>query len=247
MAEPIIGRGPKPTPTSSPKQTILGLGDGGLGSKIAGAGASVGLSKVYNTLPAIGTIDFVTNLTKAQMQQIIPYLDKFGASPVDITTVDNAKKYLQNNFNTYVENSGGSLTKLIQLFKNDYIPTSDASSGPQSNGVVQYVTKKSPELVKQNVDKFLLDTIGSTNIKKESRDKIMVEINKLLTAGTTTTTKMDKTGKQTVTQTPGYSDELAGAKVASLAKTLEPEKYAQQKQASFFDFMQQADQMRGGR
>jgi hypothetical protein len=58
---------------------------------------------------------------------------------------------------------------------------------------------------------------------------------------------MDKAGKQTVTQTPGYSDELAGAKVASLAKTLEPEKYAQQKQASFFDFMRQADQMRGGR
>jgi hypothetical protein len=198
---------------------------------------------------AIQTIDFVTGLTKAQMKQIIPWLDKFGASKADISTVGNAKKYLQNNFNTYVENSKGSLSKLIQLFKDDYIPSADPDAGKtKSNGVTQYITKQSPALLKQDVDKFLLEKVGSTNIKEESRAKIMAEINKMIEAGTTTTSKMDKkTGKTTVVQTPGYSEERAGAVVERVAKELEPEKYEQQKQLSFFDFMQRAEQMRGGR
>jgi hypothetical protein len=58
---------------------------------------------------------------------------------------------------------------------------------------------------------------------------------------------MDKKGKTTVVQTAGYSDERAGAVVERVAKELEPGKYEQQKQLNFFDFMQQAEQMRGGR
>ena len=198
---------------------------------------------------AVASADFVTGLTKAQVMQIIPWLDKFGASKTDIATVDNAKKFLANNFDTYVKNAEGSVSKLIQLFKNDYIPTADTSgvSGPKSNGVTQYVTKQSQALLAQNVDKFLLQTIGSTNIKPESRQAIMSEINKMIEAGTTTTSTMDKTGKRTVTQTPGYSEERAGAVVERIAKEAEPMKYEQQRQASFFDFIQNAEQMRGGR
>jgi len=183
------------------------------------------------------------------MKQIIPWLDKFGASKTDIATVGNAKKYLQNNFNTYVENAGNSVTKLIQLFKDDYLPSSDpdADKGPKSNGVTQYITQKSPALLKQDVDKFLLEKVGSTNIKEESRQKIMDEINKMIAEGTTTTSKMTKSGKTITTQTAGYSEERAGAVVERVAKELEPEKYEQQKQLNFFDFMQQAEQMRGGR
>jgi hypothetical protein len=135
------------------------------------------------------------------------------------------------------------------LFKDDYIPSVDSSgaTGPKSSGVTQYVTKQSPALIAKDVDKFLLSTIGSKNINQDSRDKIMAEINKMIEAGTTTTSKMDKTGKTTVTQTPGYSEERAGAVVERIAKEAEPEKYEQQKQLNFFDFMQQAEQMRGGR
>jgi hypothetical protein len=182
------------------------------------------------------------------MKQIIPWLDKFGASKADISTVGNAKKYLQNNFSTYVENAGNSVSKLIQLFKDDYIPSTDGEdTGPKASGVTQYVTEKSPALLKKNVDKFLLETIGSTNIKEESRMKIMDEINKMIAEGTTTTSKMDKTGKVKTVQTAGYSEERAGAVVERVAKELEPAKYEQQKQLNFFDFMQQAEQMRGGR
>jgi hypothetical protein len=246
MVDPIIGRKPTPSPTATPSPAPV---PAGLGVSIAQAAKNTQLNIKTPTSVSVDTVNFVSSLTKAQMKQIIPWLDKFGASKTDIATVGNAKKYLQNNFNTYVENAGNSVTKLIQLFKDDYLPSSDpdADKGPKSNGVTQYITQKSPALLKQDVDKFLLEKVGSTNIKEESRQKIMDEINKMIAEGTTTTSKMTKSGKTITTQTAGYSEERAGAVVERVAKELEPEKYEQQKQLNFFDFMQQAEQMRGGR
>jgi hypothetical protein len=246
-SNPVVGRKPAPTPspTATPVQTGV---PAGLGVSIAEAARNTRLNIKTPANTAVNTVNFVSSLTKAQMKQIIPWLDKFGASKTDISTVGNAKKFLQNNFNTYIENAGNSVTKLIQLFKDDYLPSSDPDAGKvKSSGVTQYITEKSPALLKQNVDKFLLETIGSTNIKEESRKKIMDEIQKLVKEGTTTTTKRDKSGKDIVVQTAGYSDERAGAVVERVAKELEPEKYQQQKELSFFDFMQRAEQMRGGR
>ena len=241
---PVIGREPTAAPTSTQSPAPVPTG---LGVSIAEAAANTRLNIKTPTGAGVETVNFVSSLTKAQMKQIIPWLDKFGASKVDISTIGNAKKFLQNNFNPYVENSKGSVTKLIQLFKDDYVPSADDTNEVKSSGVTQYITEKSPALLKQNVDKFLLETIGSTNIKEESRKKIMDEINKLIKEGTTTTTKRDKSGKDTIVQTAGYSDERAGAVVERVAKELEPEKYQQQRELSFFDFMQKAEQMRGGR
>jgi len=243
MVEPVIGRKPSPTPTPTPKPAVL---PSGLGSVINKGLGNVGVDPVEDN--DITKIDFITNLTKAEMQQIIPYLKKFGATKTNLSTYPNAKDFLQTNFDTLVGNAEGSVKKLIQLFEDE--ATGYGTTGEdkvKASGVTQYVTEKSPALLKQNVDKFLLETIGSTNIKEESRAKIMDEINKMIAEGTTTTSKMDKTGKIKTTQTAGYSEERAGAVVERVAKELEPGKYEQQKQLNFFDFMQQAEQMRGGR
>ena len=64
----------------------------------------------------------------------------------------------------------------------------------------------------------------------------MDEINRLIKEGTTTTTKRDKSGKDIVVQTAGYSEERAGEVVKRVAKELEPEKYEQQKQLNFYIF-----------
>jgi|694.fasta_scaffold43621_2 hypothetical protein len=252
MVEPVIGR--KPKVTSTPPLgtgTVLRPGSnstlpGGLGSAIDTGLDNVGVEVVKDK--EVDKINFVTNLTKAEMQQIIPYLKKFGATKTNLSTYPNAKDFLQTNFDVLVENAEGSVKKLIQLFKDEATGYSTTEEDKiKSSGVTQYITEKSPALLKQNVDKFLLETIGSTNIKEESRKKIMDEINKLIKEGTTTTTKRDKSGKDTIVQTAGYSDERAGAVVERVAKELEPEKYQQQRELSFFDFMQQAEQMRGGR
>jgi hypothetical protein len=245
MVEPVIGRKPSPTPTPTPKPAVL---PSGLGSVINKGLGNVGVDPVEDN--DITKIDFITNLTKAEMQQIIPYLKKFGATKTNLATYPNAKDFLQTNFDTLVGNAKGSVKKLIQLFQDEatgYGGTGDGDTGPKSNGVTQYVTEKSPALLKQNVDKFLLENIGSTNIKQESRKVIMDEINKLIAEGVTTTSKMDKSGKTITTQTAGYSEERAGAVVERVAKELEPAKYEQQKQLNFYEFMQQAEQMRGGR
>lgn len=246
MAEPVIGRNPTAAPTVKPTPAPIGV-PVGLGVSIEQAAANTKLNIKTPTGLGVETVNFVSSLTRAQMKQIIPWLDKFGASKTDISTIGNAKKFLQNNFNTYVENAGNSVTKLIQLFKDDYVPSADSADKIKSSGVTQYVTKQAPELIAKDVDKFLLSTIGSKNINQESRDKIMAEINKMIEAGTTTTTKRDKTGKDTITQTPGFSEERLGEVVLRVAKEAEPGKYEQQKQLNFFDFMQQAEQMRGGR
>jgi hypothetical protein len=250
---PVVGRKPAPKPASAP------LGTGTVLAPTSAAGVPSGLSGAINTgLGNVGvepvegkevdTINFVTELTNAEVKQIIPYLKKFGATKTNLSTYSNAKDFLQTNFPTLVENAKGSVKNLIQLFKDE--STGYGTGGEdtiKSSGVTQYVTEKSPALLKQNVDKFLLETIGSTNIKEESRNAIMNEIEKLIKEGTTTTTKRDKSGKDTVVQTAGYSDERAGAVVERIAKELEPEKYQQQRELTFFDFMQQAEQMRGGR
>jgi hypothetical protein len=246
FTDPVIGRSPTASPTVKPTTPPTGV-PAGLGVSIAQAAANTRLNIKTPTGVGVETVNFVSSLTRAQMKQIIPWLDKFGASKVDISTIGNAKKFLQNNFNTYVENSKGSVTKLIQLFKDDYVPSADSADKVKSNGVTQYVTKQSPALIAKDVDKFLLSTIGSKNINQESRDKIMAEVQKMIDAGTTTTSKMDKAGKTTVTQTPGYSEERLGEVVSRVAKEAEPGKYEQQKQLNFFDFIQEADQMRGGR
>lgn len=239
---PVIGRKPTPTPTATPKPAVL---PEGLGSAIDKGLGNVGVDPVKGG--EIDNINFITNLTKAEMQQIIPYLKKFGATKTNLSTYPNAKDFLQTNFSTLVTNAKGNVKELIKLFKNEATGYGAKDDEVKSNGVTQYITEKSPALVKDNVDKFLLSTIGSRNIKPESRKVIMDEINKLIAEGVTTTSKMDKSGKTVTTQTAGYSEERAGAVVERVAKELEPGKYEQQKQLNFFDFMQQAEQMRGGR
>jgi hypothetical protein len=242
VENPVIGRKPTPKPTATPTPATL---PSGLGSAIDKGLGNVGVDPVKGG--EIDKIDFIINLTKAEMNQIIPYLKKFGATKTNLSTYPNAKDFLQTNFDTLVTNAKGSVKALITLFKNEATGFGAKDDKIEPSGVTQYVTEKSPALLKQNVDKFLLETIGSTNIKEESRKKIMDEINKMISEGVTTTSKMDKTGKVKTTQTAGYSEERAGAVVERVAKELEPGKYEQQKQVNFFDFIQQAEQMRGGR
>lgn len=181
------------------------------------------------------------SFNKAQKIQIQRIMGKLGYKSQGI----NELKTLLAAWYPTIYDSATNFSQLYTSLASDLLPSD--SEKDKSSGITQYITEQSPALVKKNVDEFLLKTIGSTNIKEESRTKIMDEINKLIKEGTTTTTKKDKSGKTIVVQTPGYSEERAGEVVKRVAKELEPEKYQQQRELTFFDFMQQADQMRGGR
>ena len=216
---PVIGRKPTTAPTPPlGTGTVLRPGStstlpSGLGSAIDTGLGNVGVQVVKSE--EINKSDFVTNLTDKQMQQILPYLKKFGATKPQLSVYSEAKKYLETNLSTLVESSENNFNKLISLFKSQatgYDGDGDEDKVKPS-GVTQYVTEKSPALLKENVDKFLLATIGSTNVREESRKKIMDEIQKMIDEGVTTTTKMDESGNVKTTQTVGYSEERAGAVV----------------------------------
>jgi len=252
--DPVIGRKPTPTPTPPlGTGTVLRPGStntlpSGLGSAINTGLGNVGVTVVKSE--EIDKSDFVTNLTNKEMKRILPYLKKFGGTKTQLSTYPNAKKYLETDFDTLIGAAEGSVDKLISLFKSQatgFSDTDKADTGPKPSGVTQYVTKQDPEIIAKNVDKFLLNEIGSKNINPEGRKKIMDEVQKMIDAGTTTTSKMDKTGKTTVTQTPGYSEERLGEVVERVAKEAEPVRYEQQRQATFYDFITRADQLRGGR
>ena len=200
---------------------------------------------------SIDAQDWVQSLTNKEMQQILPILKKLGASKRELADYESAKNLLLSKYPTYLDSSDFNVSKLVKLFKDNltgFGGSSGADDETKSNGVTQYVTKQAPELIAKDVDKFLLTSIGSKNINPEGRQRIMDEVQKMIDAGTTTTSKMDKkTGKTTVVQTPGYSEERLGEVVSRVAKEAEPLKYEQQQQASFFDFIQRAEQMRGGR
>lgn len=184
------------------------------------------------------------SFNKAQKTQIQKIMGKLGYKSQGINEL---KTLLAVNYPT-IYDSATNFSQLYTSLASDLLPSDgDGGTGIKSSGVTQYIAEQSPALVKKNVDEFLLKTIGSTNIKEESRTKIMDEINRLIKEGTTTTTKRDKSGKDIVVQTAGYSEERAGEVVKRVAKELEPGKYEQQRQLNFFDFMQQAEQMRGGR
>lgn len=243
----VIGKNPTsvgPTP-AAPKS--------GTGSLEAAIGSKLSNVKITGVRvdKSIQAQNWVESLSKKEMNQIIPILKKLGASKTNIADYASAKNFLLTNYPTYIDNSGFNVPKLVKLFNDNltgFGSTSGTSTtGAKSNGVTQYISKQPSALIASSVDKFLLSTIGSKNINQESRDKIMAEINKMIDAGTTTTSKMDKAGKTTVTQTPGYSEERLGEVVSRVAKQGEPGKYEQQRQLNFFDFMQQAEQMRGGR
>jgi len=182
------------------------------------------------------------SFNEAQKKQIQSIMGKLGYKSQGI----NELKTLLATWYPTIYDSVTNFSQLYTSLASDLLP-SDGDTGIKYSGVTQYVTKQSPALIAKDVDKFLLSTIGSKNINEESRKKIMDEIQKMIDTGSTRTTKRDKTGKDTVVETPGFSEERLGAVVERVAKEAEPEKYQQQRQLNFFDFMQQAEQMRGGR
>ena len=221
---------PSPTPSFDVKRTQEILKSKGVKFN-APAGTTIGAGDAL-----------FDSFNEAQKIQIKKIMGKLGYKSQGI----NELKTLLATWYPTIYDSVTNFSQLYTSLASDLLP-SDGDTGIKYSGVTQYITEQSPALVKKNVDEFLLKTIGSTNIKEESRTKIMDEINKLIKEGTTTTTKRDKAGKTTVVQTPGYSEERAGEVVKRIAKELEPEKYQQQRELTFFDFIQQADQMRGGR
>lgn len=247
VSTPTATPAPSPTPKASvTKKPALGAFNATsvLDAFKKATGVDLSSSKAAN----VGSGDALINsLSMPQKTSLIKLLKKLGKNVQGVAEL----KTTLNGYYPNEYNASNSYDSLYVALAADYIPGSETSSatttGIKSNGVTQYVTKKDPKLIAQLIDDTLLSTIGSRVIDPASRKKLEGIINDMIKAGTTVTTKMDKTGKTTVTQTAGYSDAAAQAAIAEQAKILSPKDYERQQGLSFFDWMQKAESMRGGR
>jgi hypothetical protein len=242
----VIGKNPTTTGGTLTPGSTGALPQSGLDSAINKNLGNVGVSGV-KVDKGVQASNWVESLSKGEMNKIIPWLKKFGASKTSIADYKTAKAYLKENYSTYIDNSEFNVTKLVKMFSDNATGAGGTgTTGTKSNGVTQYITKKSPALVNEFVDKTLLTKIGSKNVTPEIRQEIIDGIQKLINEGTTTTSTMDKTGKSTVVSTPGYSDERAAAMIEGVVKEKAAPQYGQQKQLNFYDFMQTANSQRSG-
>lgn len=113
-----------------------------------------------------------------------------------------------------------------------------------------------------SIDKFT-QTLSSAEVKKTIDDTVMTTIGRKATAeetaqftalikniyekGQTTKTVTDAKGNTKTTRTAGYDPNVAAAQIAEQVKLSSPKDYERQQGLSFFDWMQKAESMRGGR
>ena len=246
----VIGANPTVTKPASPATSAKSPLLPSLNAAVQQGLGNVGVGKVVPD-GSMALQDWVNALTPKELNKLIPYLKKFNVSKVKLSDYESVKNVLQTDYKTYIETSGNNVDKLIELFKSNAVPkelysSAAAAKGPKSNGVYQTISQKDPKLIAKLIDDTLLSTIGTRVVDKESRTQLENIVKKMIDAGTTTTSKMDKSGKTTTVSTSGYSDEAASAAVAAQAKILSPVDYKRQQGLDFFDWMQKAESMRGG-
>lgn len=240
MVEPVIGRKPKTT-SNAPLGTgtvlapvkISGL-PSGLGAAIDKGLGQVGVDPVVSA--EIDTTNFVIDLTKAEMKRIIPYLKKFGANKIDLSTYPNAKDFLQTNFDTLVTNANGDINKLISLFKNE--ATGYTTETPKEPTLDQRtISKLNPAAIGELIDGIYLSTIGKTATAEQIKQHL-AEFEKINTGTVTSYKKVKnpKTGEMedVATVTPGgFSEQVGKDKLEAQLKKSNPFEYQRRKAFEF--------------
>jgi hypothetical protein len=243
---PVIGRKPVTTPTPSMGAgTVLaptsasGL-PGGLGSAIDKGLGNVGVEPVAGA--AVETVNFVIDLTNAEMKRILPYLKKFGATKTDLSTYPNAKKYLQTNFDTLITNANGNLNKLISLFKSEATGYS-TEKAKEPTLDQRTISKLNPASIGALIDSVYLSTIGKAASPEQIKQHL-AEFEKINTGTVTSYKKVKnpKTGKMedVATVTPsGFSEEVGKSKLEAQLKESNPLEYQRRKAFEFSNALNQ--------
>ena len=218
---------PKTTPTPTATPTASQSNQPAVISNIAKrvAGLGVILSQGPAQILSGGTLFDTFN--KSQQTAIAQLLSKFNYAA---TTKGQAKASLETYFSS-IFNSAKSFSELMTGLQGEYIAGID-STGPS---VTQTIANYDPAVLKKLVENTYQSTIGRNPTEAESQ-KWMTEINKMIQAGTTTTSK--KVGGKTVSvSTPGFSQERATTKISEGIKTTNAPEFQQQQSMNFMDWL----------
>lgn len=124
------------------------------------------------------------------------------------------------------------------------------ASGGGSSSAGTFTDLDVKALSSAEINKVIDDTIKSTigrTPTSEERKQFTDLIKGMAAKGTTTKTIRDAKGNTKRYQSAGYDPNVAAAEIAKTVKTSSPIDYERQQGLSFFDWMQKAESMRGGR
>jgi hypothetical protein len=242
---PVIGR--KPTSTAPVGTgTVLAPAKPSAPTSLLDAAiqtslGNVGVKPVQST--KVDAVNFVINLTNAEMKRILPYLKKFGATKANLSTYPNAKDFLQTNFDTLVTNANGDVNKLISLFKSEATGYGGTETAKEPTLDQRTVSKLNPAAIGELIDGIYLSTIGKTATPEQIKQHL-AEFEKINTGTVTSYKKVKnpKTGKMedVATVTPGgFSEEVGKDKLEAQLKKSNPFEYQRRKAFEFSDALNQ--------
>lgn len=238
----VIGK--SPTVASTPTAPSLDANSAlpGLDEVINKGLTNVG-GQPLNINSDISATSWVASLSKKDMNKIIPWLKKFGASKSNIADYESAKNLLQINYATYITNSGFSVENLIKMFSDN--ATNIASTTAKVVGPTpdqRTITKLDPGMLTNLIDSVYISTIGKVATPEQVEQHI-TEFNKMNTGTLTTYKKVkDAKGKETniaSSGTPGFSTDMAKQKLEEQLKKDNPFEYQRRKAFEFSDALNQ--------
>jgi hypothetical protein len=216
----VIGRGnsgmnPVPnTPSTSQLPPVQSTWSSNINNRLADARIQLAPSSARQQA------SLVDSFTKPQLTNIAKVLKQLGYSKSQISTGMKVKDILISDFGTTL-----SASKTYNDFTNTI--AADVLSGlntdATANVPTQTIQKYDPVVLEKLIDNIYQETLGepATPEQKELR---MAELNTMIEAGTTTTTKKVR-GKNIVTVTPGFSQERAKTSIEEQLKVMNPEEF----------------------
>ena len=230
----VIGRGnsgmnPVPnTPSTSQLPPVQSTWSSNINNRLADARIQLAPSSARQQA------SLVDSFTKPQLTNIAKVLKQLGYSKSQISTGMKVKDILISDFGTTL-----SASKTYNDFTNTI--AADVLSGlntdATANVPTQTIQKYDPVVLEKLIDNIYQETLGepATPEQKELR---MAELNTMIEAGTTTTTKKVR-GKNIVTVTPGFSQERAKTSIEEQLKVMNPDEFDRKKRIDFQGWLSQ--------
>jgi len=176
------------------------------------------------------TNNLANSYTMSELEVLGKLMKKLGAS-VNLKDSEAIRNALAINF-AGVE---GDFDQVVEALTNRMMPGAGDGTGKYKTTVNTSIGKYDEDVLKSLVDQSYQATVGRNATKDEKRIRLE-EIQKLIDAGTKTTTTTFKGGSTTVSE-PGFSQDRAQAEIAKAIKKEAPEDVETMNQIKFHDFI----------
>lgn len=190
-----------------------------------------GVTFDVNTVPNVGTADFISGLSKAQKTTLAGLFRKAGFT---VRTIDNVDTIISENFSDSDTSSFGAFYKSIA---NQLIPKEDAAKEYRPRVDIYNVPESELE---SDIDEASLSALGAI-LTPEEKAKFLPIQRALMAKGAKTTQTINKKGELVTEQTPGFTRTMGKQAVeeALLKSPTYKEDVERKQRVDFYKWMQE--------